>query len=383
MKILQIVTLITPDGAYGGPVRVAVNQARALSDAGHDVTLAAAAAGFEGALPTEFDGVPVRLFPVRRMLPGIGFAGLTSPALLRWLWKALPAADIVHVHLARDFVTLPAAQMARKKRLPYVVQTHGMIDRSSHPLALPLDAIFTRPILRRASKLLYLTSKELADVTCVAGGSVATAHLPNGVPIHKAVCNEDEKTVEVLFLARLHERKRPLYFVEMAKRLHAQHPTVRFRLVGPDEGEGTRVRAAIRAAKMGSALEWEGAIGPHETIERMRQAALYVLPSINEPFPMSVLEAMSLGIPAVVTQSCGLHEAIASAGAGAVTDETIDSLVEAVTALLERPDELRAAGERAGSLIRSSFGMNAISSTLEALYRDSAGPKGLEPGGTG
>lgn len=79
MRILSVVTLVSPDGAFGGPVRVALNQATALRELGHDVTLAAGGRGFDEP-PTELDGVPVRLFPARTVVPGIGFAGLSSPA---------------------------------------------------------------------------------------------------------------------------------------------------------------------------------------------------------------------------------------------------------------------------------------------------------------
>ena len=48
MRILQVATLFTPDGEYGGPVRVAMNQALALAAAGHEVTLAGAARGVGG-----------------------------------------------------------------------------------------------------------------------------------------------------------------------------------------------------------------------------------------------------------------------------------------------------------------------------------------------
>ena len=81
MKIIHVVTLFTPDGAFGGPTRVAVNQTRELRTRGHDVTLAGAALGYGETLPKAIDGVPVRLFPARRVVPRTGFAGLTSPGL--------------------------------------------------------------------------------------------------------------------------------------------------------------------------------------------------------------------------------------------------------------------------------------------------------------
>ena len=44
MRILQVVALVSGTNAYGGPTTVALNQCRALADAGHDVILAATGA---------------------------------------------------------------------------------------------------------------------------------------------------------------------------------------------------------------------------------------------------------------------------------------------------------------------------------------------------
>ena len=55
VRVVHAVTLITPDGAFGGPVRVAVNQARELQTRGHDVEIVAACSGYAGR-PANGDG---------------------------------------------------------------------------------------------------------------------------------------------------------------------------------------------------------------------------------------------------------------------------------------------------------------------------------------
>ena len=46
MKVLHVVTLVTPDGAFGGPTRVAVNLCSALRGQRHDAVIAAGVSGF-------------------------------------------------------------------------------------------------------------------------------------------------------------------------------------------------------------------------------------------------------------------------------------------------------------------------------------------------
>lgn len=164
MRVLHIATLVSPDAAYGGPVRVAVNQAGELARRGHDVVLAAGHSGYAAGPPQELGGVPLRLFPVRRVLPTAGFSGLLSTAMVRWLWRELAATDVVHVHMGRELVTLGAAELTRRRGVPYVLQTHGMVVPSDNRLAGPLDAFVTRRVLRDAGAVLCLTPLEREQV---------------------------------------------------------------------------------------------------------------------------------------------------------------------------------------------------------------------------
>ena len=367
MRIAHVVTLISPDGAYGGPVRVAVNQVRALQDRGHDVDLFSTYVGFPTP-PTEVDGVPITTFRALRVLPYTGFAGLASPGLLRHLWKVLRTYDVVHVHLARDLITLPAARLALAQGIPVVAQTHGMIDHSGNPLARALDAALTRPVLRRAATVFHLTKRERADLEGVARGRVRLTPLVNGVP-HVAHDDIKRGAIEVLFLARLHRRKRPQAFVQAAITLSLEFPDVRFALVGPDEGEGAAVRALIDDAHLGDRLHWEGALPPERTLARMSQATIYVLPSIDEPFPMSVLEAASVSLPVIITDTCGLAEQVARWHAGAVIGNSVDELAETVRRFLLHPDDVRDCGTRAATMVRTEFGMETVVERLLAVYR--------------
>ena len=84
MRILHVVTVVDDRSSYGGPLTVAINHCQELSRRGHDARILAGWLG-AGEPPTELEGVPARLFPVRRLIPGMRFSSLLSPALLRGL----------------------------------------------------------------------------------------------------------------------------------------------------------------------------------------------------------------------------------------------------------------------------------------------------------
>lgn len=367
MRILGVVTLVSPLGEYGGPTRVAINQLTALKTQGHDVVLAGGQRGFDGEVPTEIEGIPTRLFPVTNILPGTGFAGLASPGLWRAVKRHAREFDVVHVHAARDLVTLPAARLALRSGARVVLQTHGMIDPSSHPLAGPLDAILTRPVLASAQAVTYLTAQEKSALDVVSRGAAHLEELANGVPMNEpAPARQDP---HVLYLARLAPRKRPLHFVHAAAQLAAEYPRARFTLLGPDEGEGDAVRAAIAESGFEDRIRWEGPVLMTDATARMQEASLYVLPSVDEPYPMSVLEAMSVGLPVIVTDSCGLASFVDEHDAGAVVDDTIESLITAMRTFLGDSKHASAAGARGRAAVQNKRSMGAIAGRLAALYQ--------------
>lgn len=363
MRILHVVTLLSPDGAYGGPARVALNQSAELLRRGHDVTLAAATRGYPVA-PTELNGVPVRLFGAHTLLPRTGFPGMGSPALAMWLSRHGTDFDVVHIHFGRDLVVLPVAVAARRNRIPYVLQTHGMVVPSSHPLAGPLDAVWTRKLLRDASAVLHLSELEREELIQVARSPLRLVQVGNGVPDYPSAELHPEPP-EVLFVARMHPRKRPLVFAEMARTLLDEGVNARFTLVGPDEGEGLALRAAVERHPR---ISWEGALAPAAIPGRMAAASVYVLPSVREPYPMSVLEAMSVGLPVVVSADCGLAPMVERAECGIVVDGEPPAYAAAVKTLLADRLLARTMSERARRTAHHDFGMGVIGDVLLNVY---------------
>ncbi|MBW1601129.1 glycosyltransferase [Streptomyces sp. JJ66] len=370
MRVLHAVTLHAPTGAFGGPVRVALNLSHALRERGHAPRLLALAEGFGATPPTEVEGVPARLYPARRLLP-LGFSGITSPALLASAGRLVRGADVVHVHLARDLVTLPVALAALRAGVPLVLQTHGMVDPSDKVLARVLDSLAVRRVLRDASAVLYLTSHERRGLDAVLGTPLDHAvRLVNGVPGQPARTPPQGPPV-ILYAARLQARKRPRDFVAAAPEILRHHPGARFVIAGPDEGELPAVRELIDQLGLRDRFTCPGALSQAEVLAELRRAHVYVLPSVDEPFPMSVLEALSVGTPAVVTESNGLASAVREAGAGRVVADAAE-LPGAVRELLE-PQEAAAASVAAHRLAADAFSMDAVAASLLEVYTDAVG----------
>lgn len=376
MRIVHVVTLVSDDGAYGGPVSVATGQLGELARRGHRVTLVSLWRGRRRgtAPPGRADGVPLRVRRAHGLVPGRGFLGLFHPLLLRDLWREVGAADAVHVHAGRDLVSLAALAVAAARRRRPVVQTHGMVQPRRSPAARLFDAVYV-PLLRRARACVVLTEREETGLARVLGAG--RGHRPPLVRLPNAVRAVEgarpgpapsDAAPEVLYLARLHPRKRPEAFVRAASLVLTRRPGVFFTLHGADEGSLPAVRELIDRCRLAPQVAYGGPLDHDAALERIRAADVYVLPSVDEPFPMSVLEALAAGTPVVCTRSCGIAGELLARGAALVTDGSPAALAGAVERLLTDPAlraSVAAAGRRA---VAERFSLPTLADRLEALY---------------
>jgi len=367
MRIAHIVTYLSPGGEFGGPVRVAQAQAASLVRLGHTVEIFAGAP-VQSATVEERNGVTTRLFPAKRIHRSLGFAGMTSSYMRNHLRAAISEFDLVHIHFARDLVTIPAALIAIRSRTPLVLQTHGMIDRSTRILAHVVDFFWTKSILRSAAAVLTLTHREVEDVRLVEGAS-RVRPIRNGVSIVDGSLGGSQKNL-VLFMARLHPRKRPDAFVEMAAMIAQQHPNIEFAIAGPDEGELANVSALIVGHGIEDRVQVLGPIDPEETDEILRSARVYVLPSVDEVFPMTILEAFRALVPVVTTDSLGIARECEEFGAAELTDGSPIELARAVIRVIE--DSAHAAGLVAGGrrYLEERLNMDEIVGELVSVYEE-------------
>lgn len=373
MRVVHIVTYVSEDGAFGGPVAVAVAHATELARRGHDVQLLA---GWDGVASLEVPGVHVRLFAARAALPVGGFSRLVSPRLVRYFLQNRRKFDVVHVHLARDLVTLPVALLAAWSGIRLILQPHGMVMPDRRSRARVFD-VAIRWLLCRADRVLVLTPQEQDGIETVARMTVRSLLITNGVDTSLAAAFAASPprlpgdSAEVLFLARLHPRKRVTAFVEMAAILHRRGIAARFTVVGPDEGELASMRRMIAEFELEGVVVYEGALALGNSVERMLPADVYVLPSFGEIVPMSVLEAMSAALPVVITHDCGLADSLAANEAAAVTDGSPQQLADAVERFLTDSEYRHRTVSRATRLLGVEYSIAAVVDVLEKIYRES------------
>ena len=143
---------------------------------------------------------------------------------------------------------------------------------------------------------------------------------------------QDARVVTVI--ARVVKVKRIDRFLQMARYLAADDPTVVFLVVGDGDRRGELERS-VDAQELGDRLVWSG-------FERDIPAICFAsdvvaLTSDNEGTPVCLIEAQAAGLPVVTTRVGGVDTVVLDGETGRVVDLDAIRLAQAVGALLDDP----------------------------------------------
>jgi glycosyltransferase involved in cell wall biosynthesis len=121
----------------------------------------------------------------------------------------------------------------------------------------------------------------------------------------------------ILFIGRIHEKKGCDLLIRAYFDLGSERENYRVVIAGPDDNAlaGT---LKMRAEELGiaSGISWHGMVAGAAKWSLMRSADVFVLPSHQENFGVSVAEALACGVPVLLTERVAIWEEVVSDHAG-------------------------------------------------------------------
>jgi glycosyltransferase involved in cell wall biosynthesis len=288
-------------------------------------------------------------------------------------WRAVRSGNYALAHLnpslnrkalVRDGML---ALLARLAGIPVVVFIHGWVPSCERALLRRpmLRRLFTWTVLR-ADHIIVL-AQDFAERLRLMGYRGAVSVLSTAV--EKKVLEAARRPGEcaelrVLFLARLEREKGALTAVEAVQQLRQAGRRIRLTLVG-DGSDAAEIWE--RADKLPD-VQILGYLRGAEKISVLCDNDVYLFPTeYGEGMPISVLEAMAVGLPVITRPVGGLRDFFVDGTMGYLTEST-DPAVFAD--LLERftVDRRREMGSYNATYARRHFTGQVAAARVEAIY---------------
>ncbi len=376
-RLRQRVLLVGSGAAFGGTEQVLVDSARRLAAAGWTIDAWVAPSSGADLVTGELRdaGIFVERWP-EVLSPG-AVAARTVGALRE------RAPQIVHLHLAWPHANAWFPVAAKLAGVPAVVTTEHILFPERHRRD-DLRKRFTRRFVDRA----------IAVSSAI--GSALIAHwgyrerqvrvIPNGVDVARFAGPDPGARVRVRerlgvphdailvgAVGRLEEQKGFVYLVRAAARLVKRHPRLRVAIAGSGSLAGA-LEAEARASGAAAALLLSGRVDAIP--EFLAALDLFVLPSLWEGMPLSLLEAMAMGAPVIASDTPGASEILGDDGrAGILVGRADDAaLAAAIERCISDPLLAGTLGRAGFDLVHREHDQARLFPRLLDVYREAIAP---------
>ncbi|MEO0514396.1 MAG: glycosyltransferase [Planctomycetota bacterium] len=366
----------------GGVVAMVLDLVAALAEAGAQVTLLT---GDARDVPASWRGGGANVPEVVEHAD-LGGAKKLSEAAQRVVEPVLREAEVLHLHTPWEPLNPDLAASAQRVGRPYVVTIHGMLDDWSMTNGGRLKALKKRAylklrgntLMRRAASVQCTAEAEREQATRWVSG-MTTAVIPCLVDARAMLELErpapgansandmaDESNAgRVLFLSRMHPKKRPDLVLEAA----AELPTVNVVMAGPaDDAYGKGLLGRAEELSVSSRVDWLGMVVDEEKRRAFAEADVFVLPTSQENFGIVLIEAMAAGLPLVTTRGADLWRELEAAGATIVEAEA-SAIAGAIRAVLDHPAEAAARGQRGRAWVEKELSPSTVLGRYLNWYR--------------
>jgi glycosyltransferase involved in cell wall biosynthesis len=372
LRVLHVTPFFAPAWVYGGLPESAYQFARHLARAGATVRVLTTDANGSGtrldaaamAAYGHRDGIEVRYCArVARQSVSLELLGALAESM-RW-------ADVVHLHAAYSFPTIPTLLTASLVERPVVWTPHGALQRWSESRRVGLKSLWEKVCIAVASRelVIHLTSENEVAETRIRLPRARIGLIPNGVEVpptlHRVTRAE---RLRLGFVGRL-DPKKGIENLLAACRIVKERGGPAFSLA--IAGSGSRdyeaqIRREIDRLALGNEVAMLGDIRGDQKQRMFEQTDVVIVPSFTENFAIVVAEALAHGCTVIASTGTPWKE-VERKGCGLWIANDPASIADAIAKINSMP--LAEMGERGRRWMAADFSWDKCASEMIALYK--------------
>jgi glycosyltransferase involved in cell wall biosynthesis len=334
-------------------------------------------------------------FTVHAMGPAYTAYGY-CPRLVSWLRENHQRFDVVVINGIWAYNCFGVWRALRGTGTPYFVYTHGMLDpwfKFRYPFKHLKKSLFwpwaVFPVLRDAQAVLFTCDQErvlaresfwLYDCNEIVV-SYGTPGVPDTTRDYAEIFLQARPELRpfrrFVFLGRVTPKKGPDIVLRALARLQQEGSwdarTMRLVMAGPADGHyAAKLQKLARSLGVEESVVWTGMLLGEQKWGALQSAETFLLPSHQENFGIAVAEALSVGVPVLISKSVNIWDEIVADGAGFACEDSVESFTELWRYWLGLDqEEKRLAGRRAKACFKHRYTAKlAAISLLSTVYQN-------------
>jgi glycosyltransferase involved in cell wall biosynthesis len=162
--------------------------------------------------------------------------------------------------------------------------------------------------------------------------------------------------------------------IKAFKIISEKFPAVKLRIVGTGSKED-EYKSLVQTLELSDKVEFTGKISHQEVPAYLKEFYLFIALSYSESFGVAVVEALSCGIPAIVSDIGGLSEVVLNNENGfCVTPGSPEAAAAAIEKLLNDPDLYKKFSENARQHVLDNYDWTENAGRMREIYLDLTHP---------
>ncbi len=298
-----------------------------------------------------------------------------KPFDIKRLRKPFDKPDIVVFHECYRTDYLMIARNLKKNGIMYIDIPHGELrleaQQKKHIKKIIANALLFNNFIKHALAIQCLSQAEMEATNFGKKKIIGT----NGImiPIEKK-CSFSEDGVKFIYIGRYEWKVKGLDLLFDAIKLKAEYlreKHVKFELYGPDVlGRFAQVTKLVKDNQIEDIVSLNYEIYGNEKKERLLNSDIFIQTSRHEGMPLGILEAMSYGIPCVVSEGTNLGEEISKNSAGWCCKNSSEDIAKCIVRAVENKRLLDEYGSNGRKLINARFVWKEVSKDTISKYKE-------------
>lgn len=179
---------------------------------------------------------------------------------------------------------------------------------------------------------------------------------------------EKGRPVRFLFLGEIGERKGVFDILRGMANAPAELRGKMELRIGGNRHEA-ELKKMISDNGLANIVKFEGWVGGDKKIELLNWADVFILPSRNEGLPISILEAMSYGMPVISSPVGGIPEIVDEQNGILVKPGNEKEIMKAMAYFVKRPSEIAIMGSHSQEVVKTYL-PDYVMNSLKTIYED-------------
>lgn len=283
--------------------------------------------------------------------------------------------DIVVFHEIYIKEYLRLYKEIKKYKIPYVIIPHGELtteaQKKKHYKKVIANLLMFNNFINGASFIQCLSQKEMDSTLFGIKKFIGT----NGINIpHKKKETFHKNCIKFVYIGRLDSYHKGLDLMIEAIRIDAdllRAHNCTFHLYGPDlNGRFKHVKNLISLASVEDIVFLSHEVSGKEKEKILLETDVFIQTSRFEGMPMGILEALSYGLPCLVTEGTTLSEFINNNNCGWSASNNSASIAESLKKVINNTDLLYQISNNARNMIFNYFTWDTISRNTLNKYNE-------------